>query len=98
MRGLLFSVLFLCGCATTGDFSQGMGQLIGQPIDVAFKRLGYPDRQEVIAGRTIYYYGTDHPTGPSCSFKLVTDAGIVRSWDGIGNAAGCGMYLRGLRQ
>lgn len=90
--------LLLCGCATLGDFSAGMNALIGQPQQVAFQRLGYPDRQETVAGRTVYYYGADHDHGPSCAFKLVTEAGIVRAWDGIGNASGCGIYLGGLRR
>lgn len=90
--------LLLTGCVTLGDFKSGMGTLIGQPTETAFQKLGYPDRQEVIAGRTVYYYGTDHERGPSCAFKLVTEAGIVKVWDGIGNASGCQLYLNGLRR
>jgi hypothetical protein len=97
MRLALVSLL-LTGCVTLGDFSSGMNALIGQPADVAFRKLGYPDRQEAIAGRTVYYYGTDHEKGPSCAFKIVTESGIVRSWDGIGNASGCELYLSGLRR
>jgi hypothetical protein len=91
------ALLLLAGCSTMGDFSSGMNTLVGQPAETAFARLGYPERQEQIAGRTIYYYGTDHAQGASCAFKLVTEGGIVRSWDGIGNAAGCDLYLKGLR-
>lgn len=87
------------GCATLGTFSSGMDDLIGRPVDVAFQRLGYPERQSVIVGQTVYYYGTDHDSGPSCTFKIVADqGGIVRSWDGIGNAHGCSLYIRGLQE
>jgi hypothetical protein len=98
MRTALIALL-LAGCATTGGFSTGMDGLIDQPVAVAFQRLGYPDRQEAIAGKTVYYYGTDHERGPSCAFKVVADqGGIIRAWDGIGNAAGCSLYIKGLRR
>lgn len=97
MRAILICLL-LAGCSSLGDFSTGMRSLVGQPATAAFARLGYPDRQQVIAGNTVYYYGTDQPTGPSCTFKLVVDpSGIVRSWDGLGNSSGCRLYLNGLR-
>lgn len=96
MRSLLLIPL-LAGCSTLGNFSEGMNGLVGKPSETAFAKLGYPDHQEVIAGRTIYYYGKDHDQGPSCAFKLVTEGGTVRSWDGIGNAYGCNLYLSGLK-
>src|SRR5690349_23969356 len=95
----IYPALLLAGCASglTG-FKSGMDGLIGQPSSVALQRLGYPERQEVIAGRTVYYYGTDHEQGPSCAFKVITYNGMVEAWDGLGNAAGCSMYVRALRR
>lgn len=95
MRIALLALL-LTACTTLGNFSSGMDTLIGKPSQNAFDRLGFPDRQEVIAGRTVYFYGTDQERGPSCAFKIVTENDVVRSWDGIGNAWGCDMYLKGL--
>ena len=92
---LLPLFLLISGCAhSLGDFSRQMNELVGQPVQTAFARLGYPDRQEEIAGNTVYYWGTDQPVGASCTFKIVASKGIVESWDGYGNAAGCGSYVR----
>jgi hypothetical protein len=96
MRFLPF--LLLAGCSTLSTFSEGMDRLVGQPTQTAFTKLGYPDRKETIENRTVYYYGTDHEEGPSCAFKLVTEAGVIRSWDGIGNAYGCRIYLNALQR
>lgn len=100
MRKAAFAVAFiLAGCATTtlNNFSTGMNALVGQQAEVAFQRLGYPDRQETIAGNTAYFWGTDHDRGPSCAFKIVANpAGRIISWDGTGNANGCDYFARRL--
>lgn len=91
----LFLVLLLSGCVSLSSFSDGMTALKGQPVEVAFQKLGYPERQAVIAGRTVYYWGdrTD------CSFKIVATAdGRVDRWDGIGSPAACSIYVSDLRK
>ena len=96
MRKLLLLALPLAGCATisTQPFQNGMNRLIGHPVQTAFDRLGYPDRKEAIEGRTVYYWGTSED---ACSFKIVTDSGTVKQWDGYGSPSGCSVYLKGLR-
>jgi hypothetical protein len=79
------------------EFSAGMDRLVDHPVEQAFERLGYPDRQEVITGNTVYYWGAEQPVGPTCTFKLVVSPeGQVLDWDGYGNANGCQAYARAL--
>lgn len=85
--------LLCVGCVSLGDFKSGMNRLVGQRAQVAFDRLGYPDRKQDIEGRTVYYWGTSLEP---CSFKIVTQSGVIRSWDGYGSPAGCSIYLKGL--
>ena len=95
MRWIIVAALLCSGCASfsTAPFRDGMNRLIGQPTQVAFDRLGYPDRKEQIEDRTVYYWGT---TYDPCSFKVVTVAGYVQTWDGYGSPSGCAAYLKGL--
>jgi hypothetical protein len=85
--------LLCTACVSLGDFRQGMNRLIGQPAQVAFDRLGYPDRSAVIEGKMVYYWGTDES---ACSFKVVTVGGVVQTWDAYGSPTGCSIYLKGL--
>ena len=100
MRLAILSLVMVAGCAPgLNTFSQGMDSLVGQPVQSAFSRLGYPDRQEVIAGNTVYYWGAQQPVGPTCSFKVVANPqGTILDWDGYGNAAGCEGYARALER
>jgi hypothetical protein len=82
-----------------GDFSAEMTALKGRPVQEAFVPLGYPDDKLTIGSDTVYKWGHDHGRGPSCTFKLVVDEkGIVKSWDGYGNAEGCDTYTKALKR
>jgi hypothetical protein len=47
-------LLTLVGCVTSEDIRAGVSTLKGQPYKVAFDRLGFPDREDKIAGYTVY--------------------------------------------
>jgi len=92
MRFLLVALL-LSGCAAFSlqPLTAKLASLKGQPVETAFHQLGYPDRQEVIAGRTVYYWGDDRS---SCSVKIVaTPDGKVDMGSIYGSPAGCGRFL-----
>lgn len=81
------------------DFSAEMTALKGRPVAEAFESLGYPDDKLTIGSDTVYKWGTDQERGPSCTFKIVADEkGIIKSWDGYGNAAGCDPYTKALKR
>jgi hypothetical protein len=82
-----------------GDFSRGMAALIGHPAEEAFQLLGYPDQKLSIGDNIVYRWGTDQPFGPSCTFKIVVAPdGRIKSWDGLGNSAGCSPYGKTLKR
>jgi hypothetical protein len=51
------AALGLGGCVTE-QLNQGLGFMVGQPIDYAVQRLGYPQGQSEMLGDTIYVWGT----------------------------------------
>lgn len=98
-RVFLFFVLALGGCAFGSSALNPLANYVGQPVQSVFAAIGYPDRQEIVAGNTVYHWGTDQPEGPSCTVKVVANpAGIVLEWDAYGNAYGCDRYAGGLKR
>lgn len=94
MRVVLLGLL-LSGCATLSlqPFSERMTALKGQPVEVAFDKLGYPQNEKEIAGRKVYYWTENS----DCTFNIVaTPDGRVDKWSGVGSPAGCSLYLKGL--
>lgn len=91
MRAIL-PLLLLSACSTFSlqPLGDQLTAMKGQPVETAFHQLGYPDRQETIAGRTVYYWGDDKST---CSIKLVsTPDGKVDSGTIFGSPAGCSRF------
>jgi len=79
----------LSGCAVD-HLANRLSGLKGQPVQTVFDRVGYPDRQEKFGDDTVYYWGTDQPTGPSCTFKVAAGADkMIKSTSVYGNAYGC---------
>lgn len=48
------SLLVLSGCVTTEDINAGVLTLEGKPYQYAFDRIGYPDMERKIAGKTVF--------------------------------------------
>lgn len=97
MKRLAFAALLpLAACSTfsTAPFQSAMTSLKGQPVQVAFDKLGYPDKEGTVAGHAVYYWGTEESP---CSFKIVATEGKIDQWDGYGSPAGCSYYLAKLR-
>lgn len=92
-RLALITTLALAGCATFSlrPLTDHLASLKGQPVEAAFKQLGYPDRQAIIAGRTVYYWGDGES---ACQVRVVaTPNGLVDSGTIYGSPAGCGRFL-----
>lgn len=53
------TALGLCGCVTT-QMKEGLDFLVGQPIQAAQARIGFPDGERSIAGQHIYVWATNH--------------------------------------
>jgi hypothetical protein len=53
------AALGLSGCVTT-QMNKGLEFMVGQKIDAAVARLGYPDAQRTMLGDTIYIWNTSH--------------------------------------
>jgi hypothetical protein len=92
-RLLAFAMLSLSGCATFSlePLNSRLEALKGQPVEAAFKQLGFPDRQGLIAGRTVYYWGGDQST---CQIRIIaTQDGKIDSGSIYGSPAGCRRFL-----
>lgn len=102
MRYMVLSALLLAGCSTLGPSISESGAAIsayeGGPVSAVIDRIGYPDREEKIAGKTVYFWGQDMETGPSCVWKVVTeDDGTVIDGSVYGNIYGCEARTRRLQ-
>ena len=59
---LAATALALSGCATTTankTLDNGLTSLVGQPIQAAYDRLGYPNGSQVMNGDTFYIWSTN---------------------------------------
>jgi hypothetical protein len=59
LTGLLLVALALSACVSD-QMNQGLGFMVGQNIQTAVSRLGYPDAQRTMLGDTIYVWSTNH--------------------------------------
>ncbi|MFI4985894.1 MAG: hypothetical protein ACHQF3_00475 [Alphaproteobacteria bacterium] len=55
----LITVLCLTGCVAQ-NINDGLNGLMGQNIQAAVARLGYPDAQRTMLGDTIYVWSSNH--------------------------------------
>lgn len=56
------AALALAGCATTTTnktLDNGLASLVGQPIQAAYDRLGYPNGSQTMNGDTFYVWSTN---------------------------------------
>lgn len=60
MRLMFLSVAAaaLSGCATWGQMDDGLRGLVGQPIDAAVAKLGYPNGEQNIAGMKLVVWSS----------------------------------------
>ncbi len=54
----LAAAAVLVGCATWGQMNEGLQGLLGQPIEVAINKIGYPTSEQTLAGRKLYRWGS----------------------------------------
>jgi hypothetical protein len=52
-------LMLLAGCITNQAFSERLNSLVGEPIDVAISKLGYPSGERQVAGHHIYIWSVD---------------------------------------
>ncbi len=51
------AVLSVGGCSTFSNMETGLNTLIGQPLDAAIARIGYPSGQMQVGNDTVYAWG-----------------------------------------
>src|ERR1700722_18374312 len=68
-----FIAALLCGCGLSMEKS--LKPIVGQNIDVAVAKLGYPDGQRTTPGGTIYLWSTQ--TQSSASMFTSTGGGMM---------------------
>jgi hypothetical protein len=78
-----------------------MGAYVGQPASVLIGRLGFPTRQDNVAGRKVYVWTAGQMvegTSYACTIRaIVDDQDVINTWDYQGNEGGCRNYAAMLR-
>jgi hypothetical protein len=73
---------------------------MGQPASVLFSKLGYPTREDHVAGKKFYVWAVGGMTeGTSYSYNIrvvVDEQDVITSWDGYGSWKSCGDYIERL--
>lgn len=74
---------------------------VGRPVDVLVSRIGFPTRQDTVAGQTVYIWTSGQMvegTSYACTIRAILDTqNIVTRWDFQGNEGGCASYASMLR-
>ena len=97
----------LTGCLSS-TMNPPLQQSVGQPARALFAKIGWPDRENVVAGRKVYIWSTQH-LGPqvfgegdveyNCQIRVFADdRDIVTGSDWRGNILGCSEYTTRLAQ
>lgn len=77
MRIIIFALTLTLGaCTTLKDMDVGLNSLIGQPIQAAFARLGYPNQETAIAGRKVFLWSRNF-SAPGPVSTTSTTTGMV---------------------
>jgi hypothetical protein len=87
--------VMLSGCAGL-TFKQKLKPLVGQPANAMIAKLGFPDRQDQIAGKKVYVWavsGASEGTTYSCTIRAILgDGDIIENIDWGGNEGACENY------
>jgi hypothetical protein len=74
---IALGLLSLGGCATS-TLNDGLAALVGQPIESAIGRLGYPDGQMMLGEDTVYAWGRNFSMNMP-QYRTATTTGYVGS-------------------
>lgn len=103
MRIVAFvTAIAVCLSACAGyAIKDKMSAYNGQPVSTLIDKLGFPTRQDTIAGQTVYIWTTGQMiegTSYACTIRAILDSqNIITRWDYQGNEGGCARYASMLR-
>lgn len=75
------------GCATWGQFDEGLNALMNKPLSTAIEKLGYPSGERTIAGRRLVEWGRSQNTAMYMP-TTTTTYGTVNTNRGFGTYSG----------
>lgn len=81
------SAIILAGCATWGQFDEGLDALLNMPLSTAIDRLGYPSGERTVAGRRLVEWGRS-TNGAMYMPTTATTYGTVNTNRGFGSYSG----------
>jgi len=84
---LFFSFIFLTGCYTFEDIDKGLSNLYGQHIDSLIAKIGYPNKQNEVAGRKLYVWDSSQTVSYSMPVTNY-NSGSVNAYGTYGSAYG----------
>ena len=84
---LFFSFIFLTGCSTFEDIDKGLSNLYGQHIDSLIAKIGYPNKQNEVAGRKLYVWDSSQTVSYSMPVTNY-NSGSVNAYGTYGSAYG----------
>lgn len=56
---IAFAITLFPGCITNQAFSERLNSLVGEPIEEAISKLGYPTGERRVAGHHVYVWSVD---------------------------------------
>jgi len=91
MRNLaILATLVLAGCGNFG-VNGARNDFKGQPLSAVQVRLGPPEQQETIGGRTIYTWFKGRTTN-QCIIRVAVAGDVVDSYETTGDPTICSPY------
>ena len=84
---LFLSFIFLTGCSTFEDIDKGLSNLYGQHIDSLIAKIGYPNKQNEVAGRKLYVWDSSQTVSYSMPVTNY-NSGSVNAYGTYGSAYG----------
>jgi len=74
--------------------------MVGQPVEVAIAKLGYPTDEQV-PGWKVYIWRTGQlieGTSVGCKIRAIIEGSVIATWDFEGSQQGCSSYAWKLRR
>jgi hypothetical protein len=92
--------IFVAACA--GTVKEGMSRLQGQPLSVVIAKIGEPNDERTVAGKTVYIWGAPGPSEKEakqtgCQIQAIMNGDLIDTFDYQGDEKLCQRYAARLR-
>ena len=102
LRATIVAIVFsLFTSCSSSIIDQSMSSMVGKPLSAATAKLGFPDQEQVIAGRKVFTWLTSgffEGTSEKCQIRVIMNGDLIGSFDFYNDYSGaCLRYAARLR-